>query len=669
MTCSVSYVGLVDNNDDLHYVPFYPGLNVVTGKSSTGKSAILEIFDYCFGSSEDTIPDGKISSNAQLFFVVLQFSTFSLILGRKAKTKSCFLKEITHSIDQDVIDLIKRPGELFIESQFLALPDFLKSLGRYFGVTMKDVDTNPLQREMAGKRSETPSVRSFTSFMLQHQNLIANKHAIFYRFDQKFKRDQAIEHFKILMGIVKEEYFELAKELAEARFELRRIDAQKPKQDVIREEIIASFKRYLADFQAFAGTPLLEMTPEEIWLKPDLALRVVKERTIKIDGLSEHYQKRCEELAGQKKELMAKLRAAQSDLRMVNTSIESARGFGVSMKASTIPHSADFEPVACPFCQSHSSVPEKEANNLSKAIGWLNSELKLSSYARESFVQERRTIKKEIKALNEQLALVQESLEPLEAELVRLRESRNIDDSAQRARFKMEGAIERRIANPPHKLDEMRGFWQQTVERLEALMSEHDVENSLRNLQNDINARMRIIGQDLGFERDYKPVNLKFDLDTFDLWFQKRDGTKVFLRSMGSGANWLYSHLTLFLALHYQFAARKDCVIPPILFLDQPTQVYFPSIDKGKRFDARSLAELNDAVSRLETDMEAVENMFYRLADFCISTKADTGVMPQLIVCDHADNLNLGSDFEFQSFVRATWRDRGFIKEAPEPVY
>ncbi|MNO04962.1 hypothetical protein D3C81_2261690 [compost metagenome] len=41
--------------------------------------------------------------------------------------------------------------------------------------------------------------------------------------------------------------------------------------------------------------------------------------------------------------------------------------------------------------------------------------------------------------------------------------------------------------------------------------------------------------------------------------------------------------------------------------------------------------------------------------------------MPQVIVSDHADNLDLGDPYDFNSFVRRRWRDRGFIAgQAPE---
>ncbi|MFD2980407.1 DUF3732 domain-containing protein, partial [Klebsiella pneumoniae] len=83
----VSYIGVVDKDKQLHYVPLFPGLNVITGRSSTGKSAILEIFDYCMGSSEDTIPDGKLTDRGEIFFTVLQFPELTLVTGRVAASK------------------------------------------------------------------------------------------------------------------------------------------------------------------------------------------------------------------------------------------------------------------------------------------------------------------------------------------------------------------------------------------------------------------------------------------------------------------------------------------------------------------------------------------------------------------------------------------------------
>lgn len=55
--------------------------------------------------------------------------------------------------------------------------------------------------------------------------------------------------------------------------------------------------------------------------------------------------------------------------------------------------------------------------------------------------------------------------------------------------------------------------------------------------------------------------------------------------------------------------------------------------------------------------------MFTQMAKLCDDTARENGVMPQIIVCDHADGLDLGLDYNFKDFVRAKWRHGGFIAD------
>lgn len=665
MKCYVRYIGVVDKDHAVHHVPFEPGLNIVTGKSSKGKSAILDIFDYCLGSSEDTIPEGVITDRATLFFTVLRFPSMAVVVGRAAASNRCFLREISGPSLETVLQLIEEVDTFFTPNFFQPKADFIKSLGRYFGVTLKNIDTDPLQQEMTGKLSATPSVRSFASFMLQHQNLVANRHAVFYRFEEKRKRDQAIDHFKIFMDIVGEDYFDLAKLRTEAMYELKRAKAQIPKQEKIKEDYVSKFETFLKEYEALAGLPLTELTPEEIWARPKSALEQLTGISVRVDGLSGAFETRRTELRASKAKLMASIQKALNTRYLLKISTEQASGFAESVATLPIPKATNLEHAVCPVCASQSDVAEDEANKLSAAIHWLNDELKVSTYAREGFGDERRAIDGELKMLRKELALVERALKPLEDEADRLEKSKSINDAAQKAKLKLELAVEKLIENPPSEAKEIADFWQKEVDKYDFLMSQYDVESKLWALQNDINQKMKAFGQHFDFEDTYKDGSLKFDLDTFDLWHERPIGgghvKKVFLRSMGSGANWLYSHLTLFMALHFQFAAQAKCKVPPILFLDQPTQVYFPSTDDAEAFKADELRGDRKTTKTVDEDIDTVSKMFTTLAKYCDVTLEKTGVMPQIIVCDHADKLPLQSGYVFESFVRARWRTRGLI--------
>ncbi|MGN2416748.1 DUF3732 domain-containing protein [Citrobacter freundii] len=664
MNCYVRYIGVVDKDDRIHAVEFTRGLNIITGKSSTGKSAILEIFDYCLGSSEDTIPDGKLTERGKTFFTVLQFPTLTLVTGRTAASKRCFLREVTGTEADNILELMGHVEYFFDERHYIHKDQFLKSLGKFFGITMENIDTDPMYKQVTGAKGATPSVRSFPSFMLQHQNLVANKHAIFYRFDEKVKRDQAIDHFKILMGIVKEDYFDVYKDLTEASYELRRVELKIPKDDKAREMAIAKFNRLLNQYQALAGKPLFDMTADEIFLKPKEALRFMLATPVFVDGLADDYEKTLNSLRDQKAKLVAELRSAIGRLNLLERSVEQVKGIGTSYASLTVPRSTSFDHTFCPVCESHSDIPEDQANKLTQAIEWLNTELRLSSYARESLGQESRDLRKEIKEIRLKLKSVQTSLKPFEEHDRRVAEASSLEDAPKKAKLLLEIAIDEFIENPPSDLKKMKAYWAEQVKKYQELLDKYDVDIELDRLSRDINKKMKEIGQRFHFEETYRKGSLRFDINTFDLWHEKEAHKKVFLRSMGSGANWVYSHLTLFMALHYQFAARGDkCAIPPILFLDQPTQVYFPSKDEGEEFEAENLRAEDTQGVELHDDIDAVSNMFTQMAHFCDDTARETGVMPQIIVCDHADGLNLGQGYNFKDFVRAKWRHRGFIAD------
>ena len=80
MKCYISFIGVIDKYDNCHYINFQEGLNIITGRSSTGKSAIIEIFDYCTGNGENTVPEGVITENAILYCVVLVSNNTQLII-------------------------------------------------------------------------------------------------------------------------------------------------------------------------------------------------------------------------------------------------------------------------------------------------------------------------------------------------------------------------------------------------------------------------------------------------------------------------------------------------------------------------------------------------------------------------------------------------------------
>ena len=106
------------------------------------------------------------------------------------------------------------------------------------------------------------------------------------------------------------------------------------------------------------------------------------------------------------------------------------------------------------------------------------------------------------------------------------------------------------------------------------------------------------------------------------------------LKEMGSGSNWLGSHLIAVFGLH-KFFADNSRPVPGFIFLDQPSQVYFP---EGSDDDE-------------DMDVQAVTKVY----DFLRERVAEAKGKIQVIVVDHAKLDNP----EFKEGIIEDWKNTG----------
>lgn len=63
-----------------------------------------------------------------------------------------------------------------------------------------------------------------------------------------------------------------------------------------------------------------------------------------------------------------------------------------------------------------------------------------------------------------------------------------------------------------------------------------------------------------------------------------------------------------------------------------------------------------------DEDLKSVTNLYIQILDFIETVIKEYGFSPQIIISDHADNLDLGN-YSFSDYVVKRWRkkDDGFI--------
>ncbi|MGH1470860.1 MAG: DUF3732 domain-containing protein [Cellvibrionaceae bacterium] len=671
MKTLIHEVGVIDKQGKKHPVNFKKGLNVVTGKSSTGKSALIEIFDYCFGSSENTIPKGVITNNAAIYYVALSVNEQDMVIARDPElpTKAFFRR--TEGVDSASIQ-----RDYFENSYFIAIKAFRKHLRDFF-IDIDDVDGSLFAKENRRNKakSPTPSIRSFTSFILQHQNLVANKHALFYRFDEKEKRDQAIEHTKIFLGLVDQKYFHLSQEYERITGEMNRLKRQKDSNKRVSDSYKQGIEPVLSQLYAMMGFQDEPLALQAVLRNPQDAKNQLDKIIVpeNINHNSDSVTQRYNQLKLERTQKTAELRKLQRQATSINKHIQEEERFVENMRQFSSPKNVHISSSVCPFCHTEQNSLQKSAEKLQNAITKVSGNLAQARPMKAKFESSLIDVKRNIEASDNELTALNHQITEIEETEKQLSEQKSLYESILVQKAKLFMLLDTLNMADDTELEQKIMDLNKQLRDINKGLKQYDVKIGLENSSLKVNQYMAEIGRHFDFEKSYQPINLHFSFETFDLYHLQGD-EKIYLRSMGSGANWLYSHVTLFLALHKYFTELGDkCAIPSIIFFDQPTQVYFPNFsrDNSATFEEQTNQEVeqrkkSDVQQDIDEDIKAVENIFSRLAIYCDELEEKNGFCPQIIVTDHADDLTLSNGMSFESLVNGNrWRKRGLIDPAP----
>jgi len=177
------------------------------------------------------------------------------------------------------------------------------------------------------------------------------------------------------------------------------------------------------------------------------------------------------------------------------------------------------------------------------------------------------------------------------------------------------------------------------LNKLKNQLSGYKIESEIRKAEENLASWMSAICNELDFEDRFMPAKLRMKLTDLNVFHDDKKYKKVSLSDMGSGANWLAFHLSASLAMLRLFAESERSSVPAFLFIDQPSQVYFP-----REFTAE------------DGDTKNVANIYIQLLNYLRDVKRATKCYPQIIVLDHASDLNLG-DYYFDRYLRKDWHD------------
>ena len=176
----------------IRIVRFAPGrLNVITGASKTGKSAVIPIIDYCLGSGRCAIPVGVIRDACCWFGVVVQTVEGEKLFARREPEEQRQSGDM-YILESDEVDVPRRIVQRNSNSEIAK-----RILDRIAGLPQLGFDP-----DNEGAYRSRPSFRDLMAFVFQPQNIVANPHVLFFGADTTEHREKLRTVFPYALNAV-----------------------------------------------------------------------------------------------------------------------------------------------------------------------------------------------------------------------------------------------------------------------------------------------------------------------------------------------------------------------------------------------------------------------------------------------------------------------------------
>jgi hypothetical protein len=611
------------------------GLNVITGRSSTGKSALSEIIEYCMGRSSFNVPEGVIRDKVAWFAVIYQFENEQVVVakpsppGGGASCSTAMLRRGTHLQAPEFKDLAVNTDD----------DSIVELLSRLLGIPQNRTDV-ALDHS---RDSFDANVKHTFYYLFQKQGLVANKDQLFYRQNEQYQPQAIRDTLPILLGVSSHDRFALESSLHIAQRSLR-INAKQLEQarnavDTSHEKGVGLYSEARtvgvignADGNS-TGDGIMEALRSALLWKPE---------TVSDDDGSRI--SRLEEELGQlrqaRRDAQARIDAAQLFAKRAG-GYESEAAEQVDRLASikALPKNPSSGEWQWPFSESNLALKSPIATVLLNELESLEKELRIATGQRpklDAYLAELVSKANEIAGVIK-LKEVELSAAIAANEVIAQMGTRN--NAAARVVGRISLFLETLLPNEDlGRLEAENRRLSNKVKQLEEQIGADDSNERLTSILNNISAQVSRYIQK--FNAEFGPFPARLNLQQLTIIFDRPERPVPMART-GGGENHLAYHLSALLALHL-FAAQNNRPIPRFLLIDQPTQVYFPSEQVYKEADG--------SVQRTEADadLNAVRRLFELLLKF---TQEDIPGF-QLIVTEHA---NLREEWFQDALVEQPW--------------
>lgn len=608
------------------------GVSVITGASKTGKSSLIHIVDYCLGEKECRVPEGPIRWRVSWFGLRMQLQAGEAFVARRCPGPGANSSEEWCVLLGSKLDLpdVEKLQQTTNREGILPLLNSWCGIGDNLHEPPPEYRRPPL----------VASIRHALLMCLQPQDEIIRRQQVFHGTDNTFVAQSLKDTLPYFLGAVDDDYVWKRGEQQRLRHDLRICERQIEEIRALRGGGASRAAALLAE----ARDTGLSAAVVDSWEEQVAALRDIEVAGAAFSAANAPDDQEFQRLSDHRETLLDQRRQLRNEVSLIRSIGRDGAGFSreASEQIARLTSIGIFEgsmpKELCPLCQQQLSVGSNltEVSAVTGALSEITSHLASALRGADEVQRVLTEAESRLQVVETELASNRSQMEAVSRSNERVQ---SLCDDANRRALVL-GRVSLYLESLPELPNTME--LESRADNLRARIAELALELSDERIAEHVETIMSILGRsmtdwarELGLEHSQFPWRLNVRKLSV---VADTDNGPLPIDRMGSGANWVGAHLIAHLALH-QWFTKKERPVPRFLFLDQPSQIYFP---EDRRDDAGSTAPLDD------DDRQAVINMFRLIFDV-VSELAPNF---QVIITEHAD-IN---EQWYQESVLERWR-------------
>ena len=559
------------------------GVYVITGGSGTGKTAILEIIDYCFLASKHKISDSVINENVSWYGLELFVEGKEFFMARQAPNGNRVSDKYFFSQNKENYS---RPESNIAEDDLRTLLEVMFSID--------DRATMPYGGN-ALKAGSKFSFRYFFLFNTLSQDIITNSTVFFDRQNEDRYREALPRIFDLAIGIDDLENISAREKKEELFKELGRV--QKKSKHVSNSERLfdsetSAIARRAVEYGLIDGK-------QENPTSADIRRMVEHAYRLPDSGWTQRYN-----------ELSAQLFSVNKRIRMLEQFSQETTVY----KKTLIGLEDSLKPISVILERNAEVLKTDVFDNLVSGLKSDLLEIKREIASKKPVDGQVNELIKTLKAQKVELVKELESAPPKPSALASEREKWLFIGETK-------GKLDTFIEVP--KALAVSGRTEQDIQKEIDEVVVRDVEDERQNV---IRAIEEVA---LDLKNQVKPVleNYAEYLPVFNYKDKKLEMRKPrfsLIENVGSSSNHMFMHLFHFLALHEVAISRHSKFVPSFLVLDQPSRPYYGEDEKASKIE-----------SLPKTDTGKITAAFELLNNYISGINKNYNSSFQMIVFEH----------------------------------